>query len=132
VLIAEHAPGRALGLLEPLHAEAAAQQRTGSVIELAALGALAADGDEIAASVSLAGALALAAPEGHVRVFADEGAAMARLLGRLAAAQRTGRVVFPSAGPQRYLDQLARAFQPAEAARPAPPAVGDTPGLPSN
>src|SRR6266705_6432896 len=75
VLIAEHAPGRALGLLDPLHAEAAAQQRTGSVIEAAALRALAlaADGDETAASVSLAGALALAAPEGHVRVFADEG-----------------------------------------------------------
>jgi LuxR family transcriptional regulator, maltose regulon positive regulatory protein len=129
VLLAEHAPGRALGLLDRLHAQAAAQQRTGSLIEVMALRALAlADGgDPAAASASLAAALALAAPEGHVRVFADEGAPMARLLGRLAAAQRTGRVVFPAAVPQRYLDRLLRAFQPAAApAGAAPPAAGDT------
>jgi DNA-binding CsgD family transcriptional regulator len=51
---------------------------------------------------------------------------MARLLGRLAAAQRTGRVVFPAAVPQRYLDRLLRAFQPAAPAGAAPPATGDT------
>jgi LuxR family maltose regulon positive regulatory protein len=114
VLLAEHAPGQALGLLDRLYAQAAAQQRTGGVIEAAALRALAlADvGDVAAASASLAEALALAAPEGYVRVFADEGAPMARLLGRLAAAQRTGRVVFPAAVPQRYLERLARAFEP--------------------
>jgi len=130
VLLAEHIPGRALGLLDPLHAEAAAQQRTGSVIEVAALRALAlaADGDETAASASLAGALALAAPEGYVRMFADEGAPMAHLLGKLAAAQRTGRVVFPGAVSSRYLDQLARAFQPADAARPALPTTRDAGG----
>jgi LuxR family transcriptional regulator, maltose regulon positive regulatory protein len=124
VLLAEHAPGQALGLLDRLHAEAAAQQRTGSVIEAAALRALAlADGgDRAAASASLAEALALAAPEGYIRVFADEGAPMAGLLGRLAAAQRTGRVVFPGPVPQRYLNQLIRAFQPAA----APPAARDT------
>ena len=128
VLLAEHAPGRALGLLDRLHAQAAAQQRTGGVIEVMALRALAlADGGDLAAaSASLAEALALAAPEGYVRVFADEGAPMARLLGRLAAAQRTGRVVFPSAVPQRYLDRLIRAFQPAAPASAAPPATGDT------
>jgi LuxR family transcriptional regulator, maltose regulon positive regulatory protein len=125
VLLAEHAPGRALGLLDRLHAQAAAQQRTGSLIEVGALRALAlADGGDLAAaSASLAEALALAAPEGYVRVFADEGAPMARLLGRLAAAQRTGRVVFPAPVPQRYLDRLVRAFQPAAA---APPATRDT------
>jgi LuxR family maltose regulon positive regulatory protein len=128
VLLAEHAPGRALGLLDRLHAQAAAQQRTGSLIEVMALRALAlADGGDLAAApVSLAGALALAAPEGYVRVFADEGAPMARLLGRLAAAQRTGRVVFPAAVPQRYLERLMRAFQPAAPAGAAPPATGDT------
>ena len=47
---------------------------------------------------------------------------MARLLGRLAAAQRTGRVVFTAPVPQRYLDRLARAFQPAA----PPPAARDT------
>ena len=38
---------------------------------------------------ALAGALTLACPQGYVRVFADEGAPMAALLGRLVAAQRT-------------------------------------------
>ena len=123
-MLAERAVGQALGLLDRLHAKAVAQQRTGSVIEAAALRALAlADGgDQAAASASLAEALALAAPEGYIRVFADEGAPMARLLGRLAAAQRTGRVVFPGPVPQRYLNQLIRAFQPAV----APPAARDT------
>src|SRR5499427_9265913 len=124
VLLAEHAPGQALGLLDRLHAAAAAKQRTGSVIEAAALRALAlaGSGDLAAASASLAEALALAAPESYIRVFADEGAPMARLLGRLAAAQRTGRVVFPGPVPQRYLNQLIRAFQPTA----APPAARDT------
>src|SRR5262249_61571128 len=80
------------------------------------------NGDQAGATASLAEALALAAPEGYIRVFADEGGPMARLLGRLAAAQRTGRVVFPGPVPQRYLNQLIRAFQPAA----APPAARDT------
>src|SRR5262249_59082792 len=102
VLLAEHDPARALGLLDRLHAQAAAQQRTGSLIEVKALRALAlADGgDPAAASASLAEALALAAPEGYVRVFADEGAPMARLLGRLARAPPTGRGGVPPAGPR--------------------------------
>jgi len=37
---------------------------------------------------ALAGALTLACPQGYVRVFADEGAPMGVLLGRLVAAQR--------------------------------------------
>jgi LuxR family transcriptional regulator, maltose regulon positive regulatory protein len=124
VLLAKHTPGPALGLLDRLHAQATAQQRTGSIIEVAALRALAlADsGDHAAGSASLAEALALAAPEGYIRVFADEGAPMARLLGRLAAAQHTGRVVFPGPVPPRYLDRLTRAFQPTA----VPPAGRDT------
>jgi len=124
VLLAEHAPGQALGLLDWICAQAAAQQRTGSVIEAAALRALslADGGDQAAALASLAEALALAAPEGYIRVFADEGAPMARLLGRLAAAQRTGRAGFPGLVPAGYLNQLIRAFQPAV----GPPAGRDT------
>jgi LuxR family maltose regulon positive regulatory protein len=133
VQLAEHAPGRALGLLDRLRAQAAAQRRTGSVIEVMALRALAlADGGDLAAaSASLAEALALAAPEGYVRVFADEGAPMAPLLGRLAAAQRTGRVVFPAPVPQRYLERLVRAFQPAAPTDTAPGATSENerPGL---
>ncbi|HKA97156.1 MAG TPA: hypothetical protein VKD66_12895, partial [Streptosporangiaceae bacterium] len=76
VLLAERTPGRALGLLERLHAQAALQERTGSVIEIQALQALArqAVGDQTGALAALAEALALARGEGYVRVFADEGA----------------------------------------------------------
>src|SRR5215831_11827731 len=121
VLLAERAYDRALRLLERLHAQAVAQQRTGSIIELSALQtlALAARGDQAAALASLAGALILAAPEGYVRVFADEGAPMARLLGTLTAAQRTGQAAPAGVIPPDYLDRLALAFQPGSA-RPAP------------
>src|SRR4029450_4675218 len=95
--------------------------RTGSVIEVRALQALAlaAGGDQLAGLRALAEALALAAPEGYVRVFVDEGAPIAQLLGRLTAAQRTGQTASPGAVPPRYLDRLARAVQPG-AAHPAP------------
>jgi LuxR family transcriptional regulator, maltose regulon positive regulatory protein len=78
---------QALGLLRWLHELAAAQARMGSMIEIRALQALAlaGSGDERGALTALAEALVLAAPEGWVRVFVDEGAPMASLLGRLAA-----------------------------------------------
>ena len=93
VLLAEGRPGQALALLDRLHAAAAAQDRTGSLIEAGALRALAlaASGEEAAAVAALAGALTLACPQGYVRVFADEGPPMAALLGRLVAAQRSSQ-----------------------------------------
>ena len=130
VLLAERAPGRALRLLDRLHARAAAQGRTSSVIEVAALQALAraAGGDQGAALAALAEAVALAAPESFVRVFADEGPPMSRLLGRLAAAQRGGRVTLPAVVSPRYLDRLARAVKPA-GPRAAPRATPGTAGV---
>jgi LuxR family transcriptional regulator, maltose regulon positive regulatory protein len=130
VLLATRQPDRALGLLERLHAQAAAQQRTGSVIELRALLALArqAAGDQTDALAVLAEALALASPEGHVRVFVDEGAPMAGLLARLTGAQRTGRVALPAAVAPHSLERLARAFQP-RGPRPTPTAGRDTAGV---
>ena len=110
VLLAQDRPGQALALLDRLHAAAKAQNRTGSLIETSALRALAlaATGDEAGAVTTLAGALLLACPQGHVRVFADEGPPMAALLGRLLAAQRAGRA---AAGvPLGYLARLQRAF----------------------
>ena len=110
VLLAQDRPEQALALLDRLHAAAVAQGRTGSLIETGALRALAlaATGDEQGAVTALAGALALAYPQGYVRVFADEGPAMAALLGRLIAAQRTGQA---AAGvPLGYLARLQRAF----------------------
>ena len=90
VLLAQGRPGRALALLDRLSVAAVSQDRTGSLIELSALRALAlaASGDEAGAVDALARALTLACPQGYVRVFADEGPPMAALLGALAAAQR--------------------------------------------
>ena len=90
VLLAQDRPGPALALLEQLHTAATAQSRAGSIIEIEALEALAlADSGEPTHAVDvLATALTLACPEGYVRVFADEGAPMAGLVGRLVAAQK--------------------------------------------
>ena len=92
VLLAQDRPGPALALLDRLHAAAAAQDRTGSLIEIGALRALAlaASGDADRAVDALAAALTLACPQGYVRVFADEGPPMAALLARLITAQRSG------------------------------------------
>jgi LuxR family maltose regulon positive regulatory protein len=112
VLLAQPTPDRALGLLERLHTLAATQGRVASVIEILALQALAraAVGDERSALAALAEALTLAAPEGHLRVFVDEGAPMATMLGRLAAAQRAGRVAVVRGVPPDYLNRLTAAF----------------------
>jgi LuxR family maltose regulon positive regulatory protein len=82
VLLAQNAPERALRLLERLDAMAQDQARIESVIEARSLMALvlAALGERARALGSLGEALALARPEGYIRVFADEGAPMATLL----------------------------------------------------
>jgi LuxR family maltose regulon positive regulatory protein len=74
--------GEAIDLLGRLLRAAEDGGRTGSVIEILVLQALArrARNDMPGALASLERAAALAEPEGYVRVFADEGAVMARLL----------------------------------------------------
>jgi LuxR family transcriptional regulator, maltose regulon positive regulatory protein len=67
----------------------------------------------------LAAALALAAPRGHVRVFADEGAPMAALLGRLLTARRDTRPAVRQV-PSGHLALVLRACAPAA----RPPGVG--------
>jgi LuxR family transcriptional regulator, maltose regulon positive regulatory protein len=115
VLIATQAPGQALGLLERLHAQAATQGRTGSVIEIQALRALtrSADGDQAGALTALAEVLTLAAPEGYLRVFADEGAPMAALLHQLLVGRRQERPAAAEAVPRDYLARLVDAFEQA-------------------
>ncbi|HZA81749.1 MAG TPA: helix-turn-helix transcriptional regulator, partial [Actinomycetes bacterium] len=112
VLLAQHAPDRALGLLERLHAQAVGQGRTGSVIEIRALEALVlhASGDEPAGLAALAEALILAAPEGWRRVFVDEGAPMATLLGRLLTTPATIQAMAAQM-PPAFLDRLLEAFE---------------------
>ena len=126
ILLARDRPGQALALLDRLHGAAVAQDRVGSLIETGALRALAlaAAGDEAGAVTTLAGALALACPQGYVRVFADEGPPMAALLGRLIAAQRAGRAA--AEVPLGYLARLQRAFGPVRPARdPVPSGIAD-------
>lgn len=73
---------RAAGLLDRLIAGAKAGGRTGSVLKAQALDALvlAEQGERDAALTMLSRALALAEPEGYVRIFADLGAPMIELL----------------------------------------------------
>jgi LuxR family maltose regulon positive regulatory protein len=79
---AAHFMREVIGLLERLLQAAEAGERTGSVIEILVLQALALQiqGDIPAARVPLFRALALAEPEGYVRMFVDEGSPMAHLL----------------------------------------------------
>jgi LuxR family maltose regulon positive regulatory protein len=90
LLLAEGRPELALGLLARLGAAAAAQARTGSVIEVRVLEALGlkAAGQPAQALDALVLALALARPEGYARVFLDGGAPLADLLRQVAGEQR--------------------------------------------
>jgi LuxR family maltose regulon positive regulatory protein len=127
LLLAQGEPERAHQLLGRLQAAAAAQRRTGSLIELGALRArvLAAYGDQAGALAALAQAVTLAWPEGYVRVFANEGVALALLLDQLIAGRRRDAAL--AAGvPWECLGRLRAAFQPgdARAVLPSPgPAV---------
>ena len=79
---ADHSIGEAIGLLARLLQAADVGERTGSVIEILVVQALAHQirGDILAALAPLQRALTLAEPEGYVRIFVDEGAPMAVLL----------------------------------------------------
>jgi LuxR family maltose regulon positive regulatory protein len=116
VLIAEYKSNRversiheAVGLLERLLKAAEEGGRTGSVIEILALQALAyeAQGNISMALAPLEHALTLAKPEGYVRIFVDEGQPMARLLyeafSREIAPDYTRRLLaaFPIAEPEQ-------------------------------
>jgi LuxR family maltose regulon positive regulatory protein len=76
----------AIGVLERLLTAAEEGGRTGSVIEILVLQALAHQtaGDMPAAGASLERALTLAEPEGYIRIFLDEGAGIAPLLSEAA------------------------------------------------
>jgi LuxR family transcriptional regulator, maltose regulon positive regulatory protein len=119
-----HARGRhreALELLEELGATAEAAGRTGDLIEILALQALAlwAGQEKERAVRILAGALALAEPEGYVRTFVDEGPEMAELLSEALEARQRGRLDPPV--PPYYLRKLLAATErdATGAARPA-------------
>jgi len=103
-----------MGLLERLLQAAEAGERTGSVIEILVLQALAHEtqGDISAALGALQRALTLAEPEGYVRLFVDEGMPMAILLEEAAKhwpAHRYVRRLLAAFGAAREAGQPARA-----------------------
>jgi LuxR family maltose regulon positive regulatory protein len=92
LLLAESSPDDGTRLLEGLLRAAEDGGRTGSVIEILVLLALAHQmlGDRELALTSLGRALGLAEPEGYVRIFVDEGPPMTTLL-----AAAADRGIFP-------------------------------------
>jgi LuxR family maltose regulon positive regulatory protein len=110
LLLAQGGAAAAGALLDRLDAAAVGQQRVGSVIEIRAIRAmaLAALGDEAGATAALTSALELGWPQGYVRVFTDEGPAMAAVLGMLIAAQRSDQRA--ARIPLACLARLQRAF----------------------
>jgi len=109
----------ALTALEPLLAPAEAAGAFLHVIEVCALKALAlhALGDPTAALVSLERSLALAEPEGYVRMYLNEGAPMARLLRE--AASRSIHTEY--ANRLLAVSQVSRHRRAGEILSPAPP-----------
>jgi LuxR family maltose regulon positive regulatory protein len=110
VLLAMDRPDRALALLDRLEEAATAQGRSGSLIEIRAVRAMAmaALGDDAGARAALISALEFGCSQGYTRVFADEGPALAAVLGRLVAAQRSDPRA--AAVPLACLARLQRAF----------------------
>jgi ATP/maltotriose-dependent transcriptional regulator MalT len=114
VLLARQEPVGAVRLLARLDALAESQSRTDSIIEIRALRALAthAGGDHQGALTALAEALALARPEGYIRVFADEGPPMAALLRSLVRARQRGRAPAVSPEAREHVNRVVGAFRP--------------------
>jgi LuxR family maltose regulon positive regulatory protein len=104
VLVAQGRHDDATGLLKRLLQAARESKRQGRVIEILGLQALTleARGDGAGALDTLEQALALAEPEGYVRVFSDEGAPMAALLAALCTRRPTAC--------SEYTEQLLAAF----------------------
>jgi LuxR family maltose regulon positive regulatory protein len=114
VLLARGDPDRALRLLERLETLAESQGRNESLIQIRALRAVALQsaGDHQGALAVLAAALSLARPEGYVRVFTDEGPAMAALLRSLIGARQRGGVKQVSRAARDHVNRVIRAFAP--------------------
>jgi LuxR family transcriptional regulator, maltose regulon positive regulatory protein len=129
VLLAQDDPGPALTLLQRLLGAATSQGRTGSVIEIQTLRALAlaACGDHASALGALTEALTLARRHGYVRVLADEGAPMRALLAQLPA-PRQGQQ-HPGHIDPGYLAALSRACGQPDAVPPHSRAIGVAPGM---
>jgi LuxR family maltose regulon positive regulatory protein len=103
----------AMGLLERLLQAAEEGKRTGSVIEILVLQALAhqVQGNILAALLPLERVLTLAEPEGYVRIFVDEGPPMAVLLAKLHERSRKRPRAASTNVPLAYIDLLRAAVR---------------------
>ncbi len=114
LLIAQGKHDEAIGLLEPLLRAAEAAGRVGSVIEILALLAVASEAksNTTQALANVERALVLAAPEGYVRTFVDEGAPMAALLRKVADRQSKGNHTIDRDVSADYVGKLLSVFEP--------------------
>ena len=118
MLIAQKSNGEAINLLERLPKTAEEGKRNGSLIEILVLLALALDAqnDTSGALSYLDRALSLAAPEGFVQTFVDEGPPIARLLYE----------ALSQGIAHEYVQQLLMAF-PSEEPKPLEPSTSQVP-----
>ncbi len=115
--LAQGKPGEAERIISPLAIDAQAGERIGALIEILALQAcvLNEQSHQQAALAALTKALALAEPEGFVRVFLDEGQGMRQLLaavGRSLAASKDPASSSLKAYVTRLLDAFRGSFTP--------------------
>ena len=121
ILIAQGQTEAVPNLLTRLQQVAEADQRTGSLIEILLLSALALQsrGDQAGALTALERALTLAEPEGYIRLFVDEGEPLAALL-----RQAQAHSIVPN-----YTRQLLAAFEAGErGSGPRPDDLGSVEG----
>jgi LuxR family transcriptional regulator, maltose regulon positive regulatory protein len=125
-----HARGRhreALLQLEELRVAAEAAGRTGDLIEILVLRALALWArNEKEQAVGTLGQ-ALAEPEGYVRIFVDEGHAMGDLLSATLEGQQRGRLATGNRVPARYLAKLLAAVAQETSGAPSDERLAEPP-----
>src|SRR5918992_1514949 len=124
LLIAREDHEEALQMLNHLRETAEAADQRGNVVEILTLQALVLRAkDEKNWAIDVMGqALALAEPEGYVRIFVDEGSSMAELLSEVLEAQQSGRLDSLRRVPAHYLRKLLAALE-RDAPSPAQPAT---------
>jgi LuxR family transcriptional regulator, maltose regulon positive regulatory protein len=129
----EHSMLEAMELLERLLQAAEEGERTGSVIEILVLQALAhqTQGDIPAALVPLSRSLTLAEPEGYVRMFMDEGTPMAVLLAKLHERSRKRPRAASTNVPLAYIERLLALLRGERVQEGTSPAATSSPAAPT-
>jgi LuxR family transcriptional regulator, maltose regulon positive regulatory protein len=124
LLIAREDHDEALQMLDRLRETAEAADQRDSIVEIRTLQALVlrAKDEKNRAMEVMGRALALAEPEGYVRIFVDEGPPMAELLSEVLEAQQRGQLDSLRRVPAHYLRKLLAALE-RDAPSPTPPST---------